>query len=254
MAIVEVGEGAAFEAARASLERGDAAVFVLRAGPAPALEAVLDSRGAALWATGAVGPTDSEALAKALSGSLAHGEDGLVYDPLLPPERLLVLGGGHVGRALAALALGLGFRVTVADPRGEFSDAASLPPGVEAIRLSFADAIAAFSPRRFDYAVVVTPGHQGDAESVRALLNYEPKYIGLIGSRRKTRMLLDQLKEEGFDAGRVEGICAPIGLDIGAETPEEIAVSIAAELVAYRRNGPCLAYLHQERLTRRNRP
>jgi xanthine dehydrogenase accessory factor len=169
------------------------------------------------------------------SGEPFIDAEGLLRCPVEPAERLLVLGGGHVGLALARVASGLGFSVTVADPRPEFSDPSRFPEAVACLREDFARAIGRFAPRARDYAVVVSPGHLGDLECARALLGFELRYLGIIGSRRKAALLIEALIEEGFDRARVDSIRLPIGLDIGAETPEEIAVSIAAELVAVRR-------------------
>jgi xanthine dehydrogenase accessory factor len=196
---------------------------------------------------------DQAAVARALeTGECApRGADGLIYCPVGPAERLLVLGGGHVGLALARVAVDLGFSVTVADPRPEFSDPARFPETVSCRRSDFARAVEDFAPARRDYAVVVSPGHLGDLECARALLRFDLRYLGIIGSRRKAAMLLQALAEEGFDHGRVESIRVPIGLDIGAQTPEEIAVSIAAELVAARRGSAALAQADADRKTRR---
>jgi xanthine dehydrogenase accessory factor len=177
--------------------------------------------------------------------------EGLLRCPIRPAERLLVLGGGHVGLALARVASGLGFSVTVADPRPEFSDPSRFPEAARCLREDFVRAIGLFAPRASDYAVVVSPGHLGDLECTRALLGCELRYLGIIGSRRKAVMLIEALVEEGFDRGRVEAIRLPIGLDIGAETPEEIAVSIAAELVAVRRESASLAQADADRKVRR---
>jgi xanthine dehydrogenase accessory factor len=235
--VFRVEDASPFRLAASEIGRGEGLRFVFRRERGPALAALLGASGEALW-----GFLDSSAA------------EGLAFDSLFPPERLLVLGGGHVGKALAGLALGLGFRVTVADPRPEYSERAAFDKGVETLKLPFEEAVESFAPRPSDYAVVVSPGHQGDISALRALLAFEPKYIGFIGSRRKTGMVLDLLRSEGFEAERVSRLCAPIGLDIGAETPEEIALAIAAELVAYRRDGPCLSYLQDERLRRRERP
>jgi xanthine dehydrogenase accessory factor len=272
---------APFAAALAALESGSPvfALFGLSRYPdglggdvasGPGLIALLDGEAAFLWSRrdlGAAVRASVDAFIAETRRSRARLEgkgecslrpsmlaEGLFCDLVESRERLLVLGGGHVGRALADCALELGFEVTVADPRPEFSDRATLPDGVRAMRAPLAEAVALFAPRPGDYAVVVSPGHAGDLEAVRALLGHELRYTGFIGSRRKVRMVLDTLVAEGFKKERIEGLCAPIGLDIGAQTPEEIAVAIAAELVAFRRRAPCLARLREERAERRARP
>jgi xanthine dehydrogenase accessory factor len=169
-----------------------------------------------------------------IAGSLREA-DGLLRASVEPEEALLILGGGHVGLALARAACALSFRVSVADPRQEYSESSRFPAGVSCSCASFVEAIRAFPSGARAYAVVVSPGHLGDLECARELVKGDYAYVGLIGSRRKSRMLIDELIAEGAPAERAESIRAPIGIDIGAETPEEIAVSIAAELVAVRR-------------------
>jgi xanthine dehydrogenase accessory factor len=178
-------------------------------------------------------------------------DQGLFRCPVEAAERLLVLGGGHVGLALSRIAVGLDFSVTVVDPRVEFSDPSRFPESVTCIRADFVDAIERFAPRARDYAVVVSPGHLGDLDCARALLGFNCRYIGVIGSRRKAAMILGALIDEGFDRTRVEAIRLPIGLDIGAQTPEEIAVAIAAELVAVRREAVTRAQADADRSRRR---
>ena len=247
-----VADPAPFAAAVQRLEAGRTAVLASsRSGASPTLTAVFDEAGALVG--GRVGAADSAAAARAAaSGQAAFGEtDAVFYDPVLPPERLLVLGGGHVGQAVARLASGLGFRVTVGDPRAEFADPSRFPADVESIEGAFEEIIEAFPFGPSTYALVVSPGHLSDLECARALLRREHRWAGLIGSRRKVRMILDQLASEGFDRAEVDALAAPVGLDIGAETPEEIAVSILAEMIAVRRASPALASIAADRQRRR---
>ncbi len=247
-----VADPAPFAAAAARLEAGKTAVLAsARSGGSPALTAVFDATGALVGGRG--GAADPAAAAHAAaSGQAALGEtDGVFYDPILPPERLLILGGGHVGRAVARLASGLGFRVTVGDPRSEFADPSRFPTDVESIEGSFEGTIAGFPFGPSTYALVVSPGHLSDLECARSLLKREYRWAGLIGSKRKVRMILEQLASEGFDRAKVDALAAPVGLDIGAETPEEIAVSILAEMIAVRRASPALASIAADRSRRR---
>ncbi len=213
--------------------------------------AVLDSRGK--LASGASVDFDGVAVSAVLASGVPEtsARDGLFYEPVEPPERLLILGGGHVGLALARFALELGFRVCVGDSRPEFADPGRFPAGVETRCGNFADIVKEYPFGASTYAVVVSPNHAGDLESVRAILGREYRYAGFIGSRRKTRMIMDQVLSEGFDPAKVEALRAPIGADIGAETPEEIAVSILAEIVAVRRNSPAAAVMDAQRARRR---
>jgi xanthine dehydrogenase accessory factor len=243
---------AVYAQAIASVDRGERAVIV-----ASADEGVLAAAAESASPRGSAASPGARIDPAAAARSLETGEcslgaaDGLLYCPVDPAERLLVLGGGHVGLALARIAAGLGFSVTVADPRAEFSDPSRFPETVSCRRSGFSEAVERFAPGPRDYAVVVSPGHLGDLECARALLRRDLGYIGIIGSRRKAAMLIEALVDEGFDRGKAESIRLPIGLDIGAETPEEIAVSIAAELVAARRGSASLEQADADRRTRR---
>ncbi len=201
---------------------------------------------------------DSAAFDSAIVEScLASGEarcspDGTCfYDPALPEEKLLILGGGHVGLALAVLALPLGFMVNVADDRLGNGIDAHVPHGVGTLKGSFTEIVENFPFDPSTYAVVLTRGHLHDLECLRILLLKEYRYLGFIGSARKTRLVLDRLEKDGFPSGKVRDMCAPIGLDIGAETPAEIAIAILAEMIAFRRNSALLASMRESRLRRR---
>ncbi|MCX7023532.1 MAG: XdhC family protein [Spirochaetes bacterium] len=185
-----------------------------------------------------------EAGAEVLSTGTSSASGDRFWLAVDPPDRLLVLGGGHVGQALAAFACKLDFRVTVGDPRPEYADPSRFPAGTEVMRADFRSVIDAFAFGPASCVVVVSPGHLDDLECVRALLGREYRYAGFIGSRRKARMILDRLREEGFDPAELDRIRSPVGVDIGAETPEEIAVSILAEIIAVRRNAQPLRSKH----------
>ena len=227
---------AACEAARQLLSRGERALLVRRT--ATGESAVADAGGSFTPAPPA--GADEETARRVLG----HGKPfldegaGVFYDPLLPPEKLLVLGGGHVGRAVAAAAHAVGFAVTVADDRAEFLTPERYPAGVETRVGGYAEAVDAFAFDASTYAVIVTRGHLADLESLRAVLKKPWRYAGMIGSRKKVRLILEQAIADGFDRAKVGAISSPIGLDIGAETPEELAVSIVGEMVAVRRGVP----------------
>jgi len=213
--------------------------------------ALLDEAGRALH--GRAEPAEARFAVRALERGQAHfdPEARVLFDPLLPQEKLLILGAGHVGRALAAQAPALGFAVTVVDDRPEFLAEGLLPEGVRTVRDGFEAAMAAFPFDSATYAVVVTRGHQSDLQCVRAVLGKPYRYAGFMGSARKTRLILDQLRKEGFEPAKVDALCGPIGLDIAAETPQELAVAILGELVAVRRNAAMLPALNRARESRR---
>ena len=172
------------------------------------------------------------------------------YEPAAPEEKLLILGGGHVGRALAVAASALDFQITVVDDRPGVIAEANLPQKVRTLVADYDRAIAEFPFDSATYAVVVTRGHHLDLVCLRALLTKECRYVGLMGSLRKTRLLVDEVRKEGFDPARIGALCAPIGLDIGAETPEELAVAILSEIIAFRRSARILSPLKQARKDR----
>ena len=164
-------------------------------------------------------------------------EVGLVVrEPVLPQERLIVLGGGHIAMPVCEFGAKCGFTVCVVDDRPDFANRARFPDAAEVLCDSFENGITRLSVTPFDYVVVITRGHRHDADCLRVLLpGVMPAYLGMIGSRRRTKGLLEMLAAEGFDPERLKRICTPIGLSIGAVTPAEIAVSILSEVIAYKR-------------------
>ncbi|MHC4067253.1 MAG: XdhC family protein [Planctomycetota bacterium] len=161
----------------------------------------------------------------------------VLVEPVIPKPLLLIAGGGHVGQALARQAVLIGFDVTVVDDRPEFTAAALFPEAVTTRCGDIARQIADFPIAEDTYVVIVTRGHKHDAEALAACLHSPAAYVGMIGSRRKVDLIRksfvesDLATQEEFDR-----VFAPIGLDIGAVTVPEIATSIAAELIAVRRN------------------
>jgi xanthine dehydrogenase accessory factor len=154
--------------------------------------------------------------------------------------RLLICGAGHIAVPLAQFAHQLGFRVTVIDDRSDFANPLRFPD-CEVIAEDFTIALRElhFSPAT--YAVVITRGHEHDVECLFEILKKETQYVGLIGSRRRVRLVLEVLGKEGFPRERLKEVFTPIGLPIGAESPEEIALSIMSELVCVRRKGAAQA-------------
>jgi xanthine dehydrogenase accessory factor len=167
---------------------------------------------------------------------LLSDDEGLFYDPVFPREKLLILGGGHVGLALAVMAAGLDFEITVVDDRPEFASPGRFPPAVKTMCTGYSEAITTFPFDSATYAVIVTRGHLFDLECVRGVLGRPYRYAGFIGSARKVKLLRTQAEQDGFGKERIAALHAPVGLEIAAETPAEIAVSILAEIVAVRRN------------------
>jgi xanthine dehydrogenase accessory factor len=158
-----------------------------------------------------------------------------IDEPVFPLERLIILGGGHIALPLCDFASKCGFNVYVVDDRLDFANKERFPLAKEVICNTFENALNDLKITSYDYVVIITRGHKHDAICLRNLLvNVEPFYLGMIGSKRRVKGLLDMLKKEGYDKNRIDKICSPIGLKIGAITPEEISISILSQLIAYK--------------------
>jgi xanthine dehydrogenase accessory factor len=151
------------------------------------------------------------------------------------PARLVIAGGGHVGKALSTIAAMCGFRVTIVDDRPEYADPDRFPEADEVIRGRFDEVLAGYPIDGSTYVVAVTRGHRHDEISLRAVVGRGAAYVGMIGSKRRAKAVLQHLVEDGANRAAVDSIHTPIGLDIGAETPEEIAVAIMGEIIQVRR-------------------
>lgn len=163
----------------------------------------------------------------------------LYVDAERAPEHLVIVGAGHIAVPLAHIGALLGFRVTVLDDREEFATTERFPEAAAVIRADFSDPFRDVQIGARSYLVLVTRGHKYDFDCLARVLRADasPRYVGMIGSRRRVRAAFHSLIEGGIPREKLERVRAPLGLDIGAETPEEIAVSIAAELVQVRRMG-----------------
>ena len=163
----------------------------------------------------------------------------LLLERLQPAPRLVVCGAGHVGAALAKLGSFLGYQTTLIDDRAEFLEGGRFPE--EQIQTVLADdwetAVRdAIGNGREVSVAVVTRGHNEDERCMKAVVHTDPDYVGLIGSKRRTSIVIDRLRDKGATEEQLKKIHAPIGLDIGAISPEEVALAIIAEIVAVRRN------------------
>jgi xanthine dehydrogenase accessory factor len=155
-------------------------------------------------------------------------------EPLASEPMLYVFGGGHVSSQIVPLASRVGFKVAVIDDRLEFADPTKFPEAAEVHHYPFEGVIQKLHVNEASYLVIVTRGHIHDKAVLSQCLKTNAKYIGMIGSRRKIAMVYDKLREEGCTQKDIDRVYAPVGLEIGAETPEEIAVSIVAELISVR--------------------
>ena len=172
------------------------------------------------------------------TGMVCGGSACVLFEVVRPPLPAFVFGGGHVGRELARVAARLGFDVTVVDDRDDCLQPDRFPPGVRALRAGrdFASGLPEIPPGA--YVAVVTRCHRTDLAAVRHAVGRCAAYVGLIGSRRKVATVLKRASELGTPGEALREVRGPIGLPIGAESPEEIAVSIAAEMIAVRHAAP----------------
>jgi xanthine dehydrogenase accessory factor len=169
-------------------------------------------------------------------GGLVCGGTVLVYiEPVLLDPHLVILGAGHVGRTLAKLARFTGFRVTVVDDRVEFANPENIPDANDLIVHEFERAFERVPVESGTFIVVATRGHNHDLDAIQSALRTRAGYIGLLGSRRKKALLRNTLKERGFTEEEIDRVIIPVGLEIGSVTPEEIAVSIMAQIIQKRR-------------------
>ncbi|OGW39888.1 MAG: hypothetical protein A2X58_01555 [Nitrospirae bacterium GWC2_56_14] len=169
-------------------------------------------------------------------GGLVCGGTVLVYiEPLLLEPHLVILGAGHVGKRLATLARFTGFRVTVVDDREEYANQENIPDANELMVRSFTRAFEDLPMENSAFVVVATRGHNHDLDAVKAALRTTAGYIGLLGSRRKKALLWRSLEESGFSREEINRVIIPVGLEIGSVSPEEISVSIMAQIIQKRR-------------------
>ena len=168
------------------------------------------------------------------SGLICGGQMDVYIEPIEPAPPLYIVGAGHVAFHLARLAHEVGFRIHVIDDREKFSNRQRFPLADEVVVDSIPDWLSRAELSPLAYAVIVTRGHSHDLDALRSLVTRDLRYLGLIGSRAKIARIYEALTAESIPADRLTRVHAPIGLDIGAITPQEIAVSIVAELIGIR--------------------
>ena len=162
---------------------------------------------------------------------------GVAYLPVLPRCRLLIVGGGHVGRAVANLAAQLEFDIWVVDDREDIVSAERFPAAEKRIAGGIDAVLPQLDVTPDTYCLIVTRGHNHDEEALYHLAARGARYVGMIGSRRKIKLIFEDLLEKGVSREALQQVYAPLGIDIGSQTVPEIAVSICAELVAHRNRG-----------------
>ncbi len=191
------------------------------------------------------GPLEGASAPRSIADSLRPLSDrpqpsahhGVAYLPVLERCRLVIVGGGHVGQAVAALASDLDFDVWVVDDRADFVSEARFPRAERRLAGAMSEVLPKLEITPNTYCLIVTRGHNHDEEALYHLADRQARYVGMIGSKRKIKLIFDDLLAEGVAAEVLDRVYAPVGLDIGSQTVAEIAVSIAAELVAHRNLG-----------------
>jgi xanthine dehydrogenase accessory factor len=186
------------------------------------------------------------------TGLVCGGTLDIFIEPVLPPAMLYIFGAGHVAQSLYKTATNGGFDVNVIDDRESYANRERFPDAKEVIAADFDEAMLRLSPGETSFIVIVTRGHRDDMRVLRWAVQTHACYIGMIGSKRKTIAIFRELVKEGIPEHLFERVHAPVGLDIGAITPEEIAVAITAELIAVRRGVerqmPHMSWFHSRKL------
>lgn len=170
------------------------------------------------------------------TGLVCGGTLEIFLEPVLPPALLYILGAGHVAFNVCKTAAAAGFDVIVTDDRSSYATQERFPQAREVHALEFDEAVHKLDPNESSYVVIVTRGHRDDMRLLRWAVQTRARYVGMIGSKRKVIAIFKALREEGLPEQIFARVHAPIGIDIGAVTPEEIAVAITAELIAFRRH------------------
>lgn len=175
-----------------------------------------------------------------LTDRTVRGATSIYAEVIESKSAFVVVGAGHIGRSLAKLADFLDFHVVVIDDREDFADPERLPEADQVICGEYEPALDALPINANTSIVMVTRGHKQDELALRHALGRGAGYVGMIGSKRRTSAVLEHLRADGYDSEELERVRTPIGLDIGAETPEEIALAIMAEVVLLRRGGSAI--------------
>jgi xanthine dehydrogenase accessory factor len=186
------------------------------------------------------------------TGLVCGGTLDIFIEPVLPPASLYIFGAGHVALNLYRTAHNAGFDITVVDDRESYANRERFPEAQKVVAEDFDRAMSRVTPSQTSYIVIVTRGHKDDMRVLRWAVQSQARYIGMIGSKRKTITIFRELVKEGIPERLFERVHAPVGLDIGAITPEEIAVAITAELIAIRRGVqrqlPHMSWFHSRRV------
>lgn len=182
------------------------------------------------------------------NGLICGGSVTVFIEPVLPPPRVYIVGAGHIAMPLSRIAKIAGFEVVVLDDRIKYANRERFPEAEVVEAGPIAELAGKFSYGDNAYVVIVTRGHASDEEALRTFIKYDTAYLGLIGSVTKTEKIFARLEKDGVSRERLDEVRSPIGLDVGGETPGEIAVSIVAEMlmVRYQRTGKPMKYTERQ--------
>jgi xanthine dehydrogenase accessory factor len=169
-------------------------------------------------------------------GLICGGSMEIYVEPILSDPTLVIFGAGHVGQSVAVLAKMVGFRIVVVDDRIKYANAERFPQAEEIYPGDWQESMGRLNVNDMTYLLIVTRGHEYDLECLKYALKTQAKYIGLMGSARKIKLFFEALEKEGYRSEEFNRVHAPVGIPIGSETPEEIAVSIVAQLVSVRKS------------------
>ncbi|MCX6612693.1 MAG: XdhC/CoxI family protein [Acidobacteria bacterium] len=169
------------------------------------------------------------------NGLICGGQLNVFIEAIVPQPHAFIFGAGHISKSLAKVSSMAGFGVSVIDNRESFANRERFPEVDEVLAAEYEDAFASLNINSSSYIIIVTRGHRDDMRVLRWAITTEARYISMIGSKRKVIAVVKEFEKEGVSRESFERIYAPMGLEIGAITPEEIAVSVAAEMIAVRR-------------------
>jgi xanthine dehydrogenase accessory factor len=169
------------------------------------------------------------------NGLICGGQLNIFVEPVIPQPRAFIFGAGHISKSISKIANIAGFATTVVDDREQFANRERFPEAEEVIAAEYEQVFPTLQVNGLSYLIVVTRGHRDDMRVLRWAVTTPARYIAMIGSKRKTIAVVKELEKEGIPRESFDRVSAPMGLEIGAITPEEIAVSVVAEMIATRR-------------------
>jgi xanthine dehydrogenase accessory factor len=170
------------------------------------------------------------------NGLICGGQLDVFVEPVIPPPHAIIFGAGHISKSLCKVASLAGFSTTVVDNRGSFANAERFPEAGQIFAEEYEEVFPKLHVNESTYVIIVTRGHRDDMRVLRWAAASRARYVAMIGSKRKVLSVVKELEKEGLSREQLERIYAPMGFEIGAVSPEEIAIAVAAEMIAVRRN------------------